>query len=402
MLNSKNITAQRWFMGKNRRVLSVNAVDCISLGGATFFIVEVQFLGGEQDHYLLAENEECAGIFFREAFPAKAGTHSIQGSRGTFLFTTHKDFDPQELEALRPLSVEQSNSAFVVHGKFFFKIFRRLQAGSHPEEEILSYLNRIRYTGVPQLFASCRYENSNGKSFALGILESHLAQTRSAWDFFVDDPNVDAAFTLGSETARMHIALAKLKGCKAPSEEPPFEKLQHLLNQDCSGAEEASNSHREQLRQNLPRLKALWQDSTGNGPSPFAPQRIHGDLHLGQVLLQKKGPDYRWTIIDFEGEPSRTLEFRRGLRSPAADIAGMIRSFQYAEAVANKPSGIVQKSFMDGYAQAAGLYPDLLWVETKPYIIAKAVYEACYELEFRPDWFWIPAKALIQLANPGE
>ena len=57
---------------------------------------------------------------------------------------------------------------------------------------------------------------------------------------------------------------------------------------------------------------------------------------------------------------------------------------------------------MEGYAQAAGLNSDQLWAGAKPYIIAKAVYEACYELEFRPDWFWIPAKALIQFANPGE
>ena len=402
MVNFEDITAQRWFMGKNRKVLSVNTVDSVALGGVTFSIAEVQFLDGEQDHYLLIENENNAGVFFKDAFPAKAGTRSFQGTCGTFLFTTYREFDPQELAALRTLSAEQSNSAFAVPGKFFFKIFRRLQAGSHPEEEILSYLNRIRYAGVPQFFASSRYENSIGDSFVLGILESHLEQTCSAWDFFANNPDANAAFALGSETARMHIALAKMKGCKAPSEEPPFEKLQQLLNQDCPSAKVAADSDREQLRQHLPPLKALWEDSIGKGPSLFSLQRIHGDFHLGQVLAQKSGTDYRWTIIDFEGEPSRTLEFRRGLRSPAADIAGMIRSFQYAEAVWHQPYGAVQAAFMEGYAQAAGLNSDQLWAEAKPYIIAKAVYEACYELEFRPDWFWIPAKALIQFANPGE
>ena len=402
MVDFKDIAAQRWFMGKNRKVLSTNTVDYIALGSVTFSIAEVQFLDGGQDRYLLIEDEKDAGKFFKEVFPPKAGTRSFQGTCGTFLFTTYRDFDPQELEALRPLSAEQSNSAFAIPGKFFFKIFRRLQAGSHPEEEILSYLNRIRYTGVPQFFASCRYENSKGDSFVLGILESHLEQTCSAWDFFANNPDANAAFALGSETARMHIALAKMKGCKAPSEEPPFEKLQQLLDQDYSGAEVTASFDREQLRQHLPRLKALCDSCTGKGPSLFSPQRIHGDFHLGQVLAQKNGTDYRFTIIDFEGEPSRTLEFRRGLRSPAADIAGMIRSFQYAEAVWHKPFGGVQKSFMEGYAQAAGLNSDQLWAEAKPYIIAKAIYEACYELEFRPDWFWIPAKALIQLANPGE
>jgi len=402
MVDCKNITAQRWFMGKNRKLLSVDTIDNLTLGGGLLSIAKVQFQSGEQDHYLLVENAERIGDFFKEAFPAKAGTHSFQGTCGNFQFTTHRDFDPQELGTLRPLSAEQSNSAFVVPGKFFFKIFRRLQAGSHPEEETLSYLNRLRYTAVPQFFASCRYECANGDSFVLGILENHLEQACSAWDYFVNNSDADAAFALGSETARMHITLAKMKGCKAPSEEPPFEKLQLLLSQGCDRAETAADSHKEQLRQILPRLKNLWECSTGKGPSLFAPQRIHGDFHLGQVLAQKNGSDYRFTMIDFEGEPSRTLEFRRGLRSPAADIAGMIRSFQYAEAVGNKPSGGLQKSFMEGYAQAAGLNSDQLWAEARPYIIAKAVYEACYELEFRPDWFWIPAKALIQLADPGE
>jgi len=401
-MDCKDITAQRWFMGKNRKVLSVNTIDSLTLGDVALSIAKVQFQDGGQDLYLLVENAESAGTFFAEAFTAKAGTRSFQGDCGTFLFTTHRDFDPQELKALQPLSAEQSNSAFVVPGKFFFKIFRRLQAGSHPEEEILSYLNRLRYTGVPQFFASCRYECSNGDSFVLGILENHLEQACSAWDYFVNNPDADAAFALGSETARMHIALAKMKGCKAPSEEPPFEKLQQLLSQSYDRVGMAANSEREQLRQNLPRLKTLWEGSTGKGPSLFAPQRIHGDFHLGQVLAQKNGTDYRFTVIDFEGEPSRTLEFRQGLRSPAADIAGMIRSFQYAEAVGQKPSDGLQKSFMEGYAQAAGLNSSQLWAEARTYIIAKAVYEACYELEFRPDWFWIPAKALIQLANPGE
>ena len=134
----------------------------------------------------------------------------------------------------------------------------------------------------------------------------------------------------------------------------------------------------------------------------FVPQRIHGDYHLGQLLFN--GTNF--TVLDFEGEPTRTLEFRRRLRSPAADIAGMLRSFAYAEAVrqANIPE---QKrtaepcsyglSFLIGYSQESGIPIKQLEEESRPYILSKAVYEACYELEFRPDWFWIPEKALKEL-----
>ena len=399
MIDSSNIETQRWFMGKNRKVLSVDTVDSLTLGKVSFSIVTATIQGGKQDFYLLIENEACAGTFLREAFPDKIGSRTIRGNSGKFLFTTCREFDTRELESMQPLFTEQSNSAFISPGKFFFKIFRRLQPGTHPEEETLTYLNRIRYQGVPQFFGSCHYETSDGKSYTLGILKKHLECAESAWEFFVRNPVADAAFTLGNETARMHIALAKMKGCKIPSEAPPFEKLEQLLNHPTPGI---MNTDLESIRMVLPRLKDLWKKATEKRSLLFAPQRIHGDYHLGQVLVQKNGGDNRYTIIDFEGEPSRNLDFRRGLRSPAADIAGMIRSFQYAEAVGHKPTDAAQKSFIDGYAQAAGLNSDQLWAETRPYIIAKAVYEACYELEFRPDWFWIPAKALVQLANPGE
>jgi maltokinase len=112
--------------------------------------------------------------------------------------------------------------------------------------------------------------------------------------------------------------------------------------------------------------------------------------------------DKHFKIIDFVGEPTRSLEFRRGLRSPAVDIAGMIRSFAYAEAVSKKSMDKIRLAFIEGYAKTANISENALQQELKPYIVAKAIYEACYELEFRPDWFWIPEKALEEFANPGE
>ena len=102
-------------------------------------------------------------------------------------------------------------------------------------------------------------------------------------------------------------------------------------------------------------------------------------------------------IIDFEGEPTRSLDYRRTIRSPAVDIAGMLRSFAYAGAVAKADPTEAQQAFITGYSKVSGVSADAIEKAAKPYILAKAIYEACYELEFRPDWFRIPAKALLEL-----
>ena len=96
---------------------------------------------------------------------------------------------------------------------------------------------------------------------------------------------------------------------------------------------------------------------------------------------------------------SMGIEYRRALRSPAVDIAGMLRSFQYAGAVSGQNSAACERAFLEGYAQAVHVDLDTLEHAATPYILAKAVYEACYELEFRPDWFHIPARALLEIAG---
>ena len=277
-----------------------------------------------------------------------------------------------------------------------------MQAGAHPEEEVLRFLNEQGYQGSPELLASCRYTSDSGKTFVLGILEKHIPGAQNAWDVFTREPTVEKAFELGCETARMHNALREMDGCEAPSEMPPIERLRRLLEQSATASgfsDAAGNDELTAVQSILPRLQKIWTETAPNKSAIFKPQRIHGDFHLGQVLMT---PDARFKMIDFEGEPTRSLEFRRGLRSPAVDVAGMIRSFAYAEAVSKKNMDNVRQAFIQGYAKTANVSGNALQQELKPYIIAKAIYEACYELEFRPDWFWIPARALIQLANPRE
>ena len=378
MIDLQDITPKRWYMGKGRTPSRIDQIDELSIDGTAISIVSLQFPEGDSDLYLLIENEIVFGPLLYRAFGKSVGSKSFRSRNGIFSFITHSDFSRNDLESLKPISAEQSNSSFVAPGKLFFKVFRRLQAGAHPEEEMLRYLSDQGYHGTPSLLGSCRYTSNDGSTYILGILEGLIPNTENAWDVFNKAPSAEAAFELGCETARMHSALREMDGCTPPSEEPPVEKLERLLAE--SGHDK---SIVDRIKVSFPRESAL-----------FKPQRIHGDFHLGQALMT---PDRHFKIIDFEGEPTRSLEFRRGLRSPAVDIAGMVRSFAYAEAVSKKNMDIARQAFIQGYAETANVPEDALQQELKPYIVAKAIYEACYELEFRPDWFWIPAKALLAL-----
>lgn len=409
MTNLQDIIGKRWYMGKGCTPTHFEQIDELTIGNASISLVSLRFREGEPDLYLLTENDDFIGPLLYRALGKTVGSKSFRSKKGIFSFVTYSKSGRDDLESLKPISAEQSNSSFVAPGKIFFKIFRRLQAGAHPEEEVLRYLNEQGYQGSPELLGSCRYTSDDGKTFVLGILEKHLPDAQNAWDVFTREPTAEKAFELGCETARMHMVLREMDGCEAPSEMPPIERLRGLLEQNAArfrvGARDddckiaARNDELTAVLVILPRLQKIWNETAPNKSAIFKPQRIHGDFHLGQVLMT---PDARFKMIDFEGEPTRSLEFRRGLRSPAVDVAGMLRSFAYAEAVSKKNMDPARQAFIQGYAKTANVPEDTLQQELKPYIMAKAVYEACYELEFRPDWFWIPARALIQLANPGE
>ena len=374
-----SIIEKRWFMGKGRKINSIREYDSFSIGGTKILIIEIRFETDECDFYAVIQDESKIGMVLAEYFGKK--------------------FSPEILLHAKPLNAEQSNSAFYFKGEFFFKLYRRLQAGEHPEAEILKHLSQKVLQGFPKIapdfYGDFSYTKSGIKN-TLGILEEHIPDAQNAWDIFTGTQNVDEKFykngamQLGRTTAIMHKALKDLDGSGPHAEEVPYDKLITLLKAN----------RREDL---LPRVEELKRQSQASDCkekcAKLAPQRIHGDYHLGQLLYK----DGKFIVLDFEGEPTRTLEYRRRLRSPAADIAGMLRSFAYASAVRQNNEGksfptdfeqITVEAFLQGYSEESGIPVPQLKEEASPYILGKAIYEACYELEYRPDWFWIPEKAL--------
>lgn len=423
MDSMQDIASKRWFMGKGRKIDSIETVDRVAIGETFLSIVRVTFAASENcepDLYAVIEDETRTADFFYDVFSCEKARYG--GTSGEFMFMQTENFPVDvslhELFDIAPLDAEQSNSAFASE-HFFFKLYRRLLPGIHPEVEIMEQLYR-KHSGVsPQLYGTCYYADATGKRYTLGILEERATGMQDAWAYFNRVMDAPCAEALGIATAKMHRALRGLPGTPAQNPEIPFDKLEHLLNSAVaadavSASISAGNEMRklaEKVKATLPKLKRMAKDAFGapTGSELFAPQRIHGDYHLGQVLVSaattaqslakqaSSAPAFK--ILDFEGEPTRSLEYRRALRSPLVDVAGMLRSFQYAGATSGFDSTACEKAFLEGYAQAAHVDAGALETACKPYVLAKAVYEACYELEFRPGWFHIPARALLELAD---
>ena len=379
------ITKQRWFMGKGRKINSIEETDSLPLGGTKISIIKVAFETDVSDYYCVIEDESKIGAVLAEYFGKKIPKETLLHAK--------------------PLNAEQSNSAFYSKGEFFFKLYRRLQVGEHPEAEIMKHLSLKTAQGSPKIapdfYGDFSY-TKDGEKRTLGILEEHIPDAQNAWEVFTDTKNNDAefyknaAFELGRTTATMHKALKDLDGTPAQAEEVPFDKLIGLLK---ANGKEDLISRVESIRS-----QQVRNDKSNTSAPMLTPQRIHGDYHLGQLLYK----DSKFIVLDFEGEPTRTLEYRRRLRSPAADIAGMLRSFAYASAVRQNNLSedcrnienfeqLSAEAFLQGYSEESGIPVPQLKEEASPYVLGKAIYEACYELEFRPDWFWIPEKALTAI-----
>ncbi len=390
----KYFAKQRWFMGKNRTILRIDALDSTEAGGTRIRLFKVSFDDGESDIYSYIDNESAVGKILEDAFLDGAQQSVFSGDSGFFLFRVISPLPKTPLTSIKPISKEQSNSAFCTPGKFFFKLYRRLEPGLHPEAEILEAMNKANSSRVPKLYAVCNYRTKRGEIYTWGILEEHFADATDAWSEFCKNMDSTDAFQLGMSTAQMHESLKRLSGPKYSNVEPPFDKLEQLLHHS------TDTEYAPKLREKLPELRIRYSDLLREtfSDKTIKKQRIHGDFHLGQVLItQSANGTKHFEMIDFEGEPTRSLDYRRTIRSPAVDIAGMLRSFAYAGAVAKTDPSEAQLAFVTGYSKVSGFATETIEKECKPYILAKAIYEACYELEFRPDWFWIPAKALLEL-----
>jgi maltose alpha-D-glucosyltransferase/alpha-amylase len=378
-------------------------------------------------------------------------TRGRMNFRGSALLKAFADTGELPTLAIGRPQAQSSNTMLQIGEHLMLKGIRRLRPGHNPELEITRFLTEVaRFPHCAPLAGSVEYVTTDGTPVTLVVLQGYVANQGDGWTLGTEylrrhlelqhsepeSEDAHAAFeqrmlTLGRRTAELHQAFAQRTGNMAFDPETldeadvqadlqrvredlthSLEQLQSRLAQLPAAAQPLAQTllqHQAALHQHL-RVPAL--------PPMAMKTRHHGDYHLGQVLVTRND----FVIIDFEGEPGRTLEERRAKRSPLRDVAGMLRSFDYAALSALRSAATTEADqqqllplarrwqqasrahFLRGYdevaraaelVEAAGAGSALLSL----YELEKALYELRYELDNRPAWVHIPLQGLLDLAG---
>lgn len=306
------------------------------------------------------------------------------------------------VEQSRVLTGEQSNTSVLFDCRYacVLKILRVLHAGTHPELEITTALAQA---GWPHIAAPVAYledrlpvPDLSGSPVLLGIAGSLVRGARDGFELFVemasrgDDP-APLARELGIVTAGLHRNLAQCLGTFDPL--TPEELHRRLLVNLAASAAEVPQLRESDL---IRRLEAVVDGIKDLAHLPAA-IRIHGDFHLGQTLYGEDG----WFVLDFEGEPLRPLTERRNPDLALRDVAGMLRSFDYAAAKGQASTEWVEgarAAFIAGYTNDGG-FGEVEEELIRALEIEKTAYEAVYEYRLRPEWITIPLSALDRLSH---
>jgi maltose alpha-D-glucosyltransferase/alpha-amylase len=359
---------------------------------------------------------------------------------------------------------QQSNSSMVFDNKFFLKLYRKLEDGVNPDVEITRFLtDHANFSNVPAFGGALEYRRGKSEPTVVCLLQSAVANESDAWSLTLDavgrfyervlgckadlqnqtalpgallDDLIGGVYPekaklLGRRTGELHRALASSAEDPAFAPEPfnamaqrsTYQSMRALLRRTFAvlhkklpelpeAFREEAREVLESEREILAREKRLLDHRDG-----AAKIRIHGDYHLGQALYT--GKDF--FILDFEGEPARPLSERKLKRSPLRDVAGMMRSFQYAAYSAlwqpamraedvpflerwadlwyRQMSSVFLQSYLHATAGAVFIprSQEGLQVFLEAYLLDKAVYEIGYELNSRPDWVVIPIRGIKHL-----
>jgi trehalose synthase-fused probable maltokinase len=478
--------SQRWFAGKNRSVAEVTPVDEATVPGTpgVLAVFDVLFADQGRDRYCIPVAPPAAGqepfvdamadpafcLALLEAIRAGA---TLAGRRGAFRCTAMAaltEIMPTAPLECRPVGREQSNTSVIYDRRAILKLLRRLEAGPSAELELSDFLTRqAAFLGAPRLGGAVIYEPDGEEPITLAVLNEFVPNQGDAWTATLErlseyyaaaiegrgeespDPvfaralaaaDAHEASRLGVLTGRLHRALGS-----APPDHPLAAQPIQAQDVDTWIEEMLAQHHRatEALAAGLlalpPALRDVAQRVIGDGGrladglrtltslanNGIMKVRVHGDYHLGQLLRTADG----FTILDFEGEPQRSLAERRAKQCVLKDVAGMLRSFAYAAQVglgrrleaSPKDARLVERlrpwaqAWEDGMRAAflqaylgevvrAG-EPAVVPAEREAfdrtlhaYELDKTLYELEYELANRPAWVAVPLVALERAIVP--
>ncbi|UZJ25627.1 phosphotransferase [Rhodococcus antarcticus] len=344
---------------------------------------------------------------------ALAGAHDV----GALQFRTEDGVVLEPGMGGRVLGAEQSNTSVVLGEHLLLKVFRQVAPGVNPDLELHRALSAVGCSSIAPVRAWLQGE-LGGETTTLAMAQDFATNAADGWsmaltsvrdllseaDLHAEEVGTDfagEAERLGRSVAEVHQVLATALGSapRAAGTSPVPAMLARL---------DAAVAVVPELAELAPAAHALLSAAAEVAVDDEV-QRIHGDLHLGQVLRTPAG----WLLIDFEGEPAKTLAERREADSTLRDVAGMLRSFDYAahqqlhdtapnnqlEFRAKEWAARNTDAFCAGYAEQSGADPRDQLVLLRAYELDKAVYEAVYEARNRPTWLDIPLKAVARLCG---
>ena len=439
---------QRWFGAKGRPIKSVEIVSDHTIvegePSLRHLLIEVDYAdleGGSETYQLLVGQRmelpprlEHAVIGHTGALVLYDAAHdnelshvlleliNAEGDEGGLEFRHLSGISLTTAPTGMVMSAEQSNTSIVFGDEYILKIFRKVAAGLNPDLEITRALARAGCTEIaaPLGWIEMPWPGDKSETSTLALLQPFLRSATEGWrlavtsirdlyaeaDLHADEVGGDFAGEserLGATTAHVHALMR--------------ETLESRLADEAENVATAKQMHErlDAAREIVPELAPYADgirasyDSVASLPAGVPVQRIHGDYHLGQVLRTDQG----WVIIDFEGEPARSLAERRALMSPLRDVAGMLRSFDYAarhllaeqttspglEYRANEWAERNRDAFCDGYAALCGRDPREDSVLLRAFELDKAIYEVVYEARNRPTWLPIPLGSIERLVK---
>lgn len=402
------VARQRWYAGKSHEP-RFRVLESRQVAGATTHLL-MDDAGARPTLYNVpiariadAPPADVDALSEIDALVAPDGDgHLVDATRHT-TFTVgllaDMGVDVSRVTGSRVLTGEQSNTSIVydVDGEpaIILKLFRALHHGENPDVTVQRVLSDAGSPYVPRFFGSLDAEwpdvgrDSGVARGTLGFAQEFLRDVRDGWAIALEAARegrdfTEAARDLGTAVAGVHGALgAALETADATPELASSIGTAWQRRLGIAASEVPAVAERRDA------IEAVYRAALER-PWPRL-QRIHGDLHLGQVLAV---PDGGWRIVDFEGEPLRPMEERAIPDLPPRDVAGMLRSFDYAGAVGDGPdaagwAAACRAAFLEAYVAAPGsveLDPVLL----RALVLDKAVYESIYEARNRPDWVAVP------------
>ncbi len=359
----------RFYGAKSEPIDAVELVDAHPLRNGTLEILAVTH-GGATDMYQVVVDENGDDILGTTGAVAYVQA-IVEGAVGTL----HGDAPVGH--AARAVEGEQSNTSLIT-GSVMVKAFRRLEPGLNPDVELLSEIGDC--PNVAKVHGWVTRE-IDGREYTLAMIQDLVLEGRDGWELALEHAARGESFArearlLGRAVRQVH------------------DTLKLAFPTDTADLGVSLQRHAEELAARNGDVAGVVKQAhdLSAGLPEGAVQRIHGDLHLGQVL--RTSEDY--SLIDFEGEPARTLEQRRLPDSPLRDVAGMIRSIDYAANFGDgAPAGWAEEateSLLAGYGIGRDAVLDA-------YVLDKALYEVVYEADNRPDWVDIPLAAVARLVG---